>query len=390
MSQAVVITGMHRSGTSLVTNLLQRAGIHVGESLLGGNSANPRGYFEDLDFYEFQEQLLHHRGQTYLYVKDDFAFEPTATELDRARQLVAARSQRPLWGWKDPRTSLFLPFWFQLLPEARFVFVYRHPIEVLLSLVRRGEFDRHPAPMKGLRAWLIYNTSIRTFYEQHGAHCVLAHIDGITANPQQFAHLVQEKLQIDCDLSPAAFDEIFHREELQKVPLAPELDDLLMRLYPELVEQYQWLNSAANLAAPELPSHATATQKLSPLVPLTQDLTGPLSLPVRYSLLQMLLSLVAPEHVERMLVQFSENAQAAQQTIDYVWMQVQQTKRIIAEQEQELACRADQITRQQQELEQQAERIEALCAELESIYGTRIGKVARTYVNLKERWKHVA
>ena len=74
---------MHRSGTSLVSSLLQRAGIHIGEKLIAANSANPRGYFEDVDFYEFHENLLHERKQTYLHVNSNCTFEPTESEISR-------------------------------------------------------------------------------------------------------------------------------------------------------------------------------------------------------------------------------------------------------------------------------------------------------------------
>lgn len=58
----VVITGMHRSGTSLTTSLLQSAGVFIGDRLLGNNLSNPKGHFEDLDFVEFHQQLLQAQG----------------------------------------------------------------------------------------------------------------------------------------------------------------------------------------------------------------------------------------------------------------------------------------------------------------------------------------
>ena len=58
----------------------------MGDELIEANSANPRGYFEDVDFYEFHEQLLHDRGLTYLYVDPEFSFEPTDAEVSRARR----------------------------------------------------------------------------------------------------------------------------------------------------------------------------------------------------------------------------------------------------------------------------------------------------------------
>ena len=110
---------MHRSGTSLVSSLLQRSGIHIGDKLIAANSVNPRGYFEDVDFYEYHEHLLHGRGHTYLHVDPNFNFEPTESEISRAQELIAARAHRPVWGWKDPRTCLFLSFWKQRLPDCR-------------------------------------------------------------------------------------------------------------------------------------------------------------------------------------------------------------------------------------------------------------------------------
>lgn len=53
----VVILGMHRSGTSLVANLLQQAGFFVGrsEDLIRADRWNQKGYFEQWDVYRLNE-----------------------------------------------------------------------------------------------------------------------------------------------------------------------------------------------------------------------------------------------------------------------------------------------------------------------------------------------
>jgi len=49
-TRPLVITGMHRSGTSLVASLFAGAGVNVGTRLIGASRGNDRGHWEDLDF----------------------------------------------------------------------------------------------------------------------------------------------------------------------------------------------------------------------------------------------------------------------------------------------------------------------------------------------------
>src|SRR6202000_2371411 len=56
--KVLIIVGMHRSGTSLVTNWLYHCGLHVGEDLLGSNAGNAEGHFEDMEFLKMHEDIL--------------------------------------------------------------------------------------------------------------------------------------------------------------------------------------------------------------------------------------------------------------------------------------------------------------------------------------------
>ncbi len=293
MSQAVIISGMHRSGTSLVSSLLQRAGVNVGGQLLAANVANPRGYFEDVDFYEFQDALLHARNQTYLYVEDHFHFEPTREELDRARQLIDQRSHLPVWGWKDPRTSLFLDFWHELLPGARYVFVYRHPFEVLLSLVRRGDFHNHPALTAGLSAWLVYNRQVLAFRDQHPNECLLAHIDGVVAAIDRFAELLRSKLHIDCEVDGATLEGLYHPSELKRTPLPANISAVLPPLFPGLLDLYQQLNEAADVPPVIGGLAAVNSQTEASLARLAVLVQEPVTLAARQGLLQLIVAELA-------------------------------------------------------------------------------------------------
>ena len=58
----LIITGMHSSGTSLISGLLQSAGLDVGKNLVPANYANPKGHFENIDFVNFHESVLYSLG----------------------------------------------------------------------------------------------------------------------------------------------------------------------------------------------------------------------------------------------------------------------------------------------------------------------------------------
>jgi hypothetical protein len=106
-----IITGMHRSGTSLTASILQSAGIHIGRNLLGADQVNIKGHWENIDFYEFHMNILDSQGlssagwtlQDNLEIKEEF--------IDRAKQIIEKNALSSVWGWKEPRTTLFLDFW---------------------------------------------------------------------------------------------------------------------------------------------------------------------------------------------------------------------------------------------------------------------------------------
>jgi hypothetical protein len=176
---------MHRSGTSLVASLCESAGLAIGEWLVEPHTSNPLGHFEDIDFYRFHERVLSDNARIPAgYDPSDTA--PFVSDLRRAeaRALVAARRSggRP-WGWKDPRTILFLDFWLEMLPEAKYLFVFRYPWQVADSLARRGEAFFRDDGERAFRLWYRYNASIREFAERHADRVLVRSIDQFIASP---------------------------------------------------------------------------------------------------------------------------------------------------------------------------------------------------------------
>src|ERR1700688_1778865 len=180
----LVIAGMHRSGTSLLAALASEAGFDMGARLLTAGPGNPGGHFEDLDFLELHDAALAARGAAPLAVAPGFSFAPAAAEMAAAQELLRRRQAKPRWGFKDPRATLFLDFWADRLPEAHFLLLYRHPVAVILSLLRRGlDLDAMADPASALRCWEVYNGRALAFRRKHPERCELWDLRALAEDP---------------------------------------------------------------------------------------------------------------------------------------------------------------------------------------------------------------
>ncbi len=60
--KTIIVLGMHKSGTSLVAGALKKAGVNMGDNLLGRHWSNPLGHFEDMDFFRLNRKILREVG----------------------------------------------------------------------------------------------------------------------------------------------------------------------------------------------------------------------------------------------------------------------------------------------------------------------------------------
>jgi hypothetical protein len=143
--QAIVL-GMHRSGTSMVTRLINLMGAYVGAegTLLGPDPSNPKGYWERRDVITLNDALLLLSGCTWKRVAGWCAApsRPIAPELRDAMQnvILGMDAFRP-WVMKDPRLCLTLPHWMPHLEVPVAVLVYREPREIVRSLGQRDQMS---------------------------------------------------------------------------------------------------------------------------------------------------------------------------------------------------------------------------------------------------------
>ena len=158
----ICVLGMHRSGTSLLTRILNLIGLDLGpESLmLQPGEGQPKGYWENLELIHLNDAILAKHGGSW----DEPPVFPSGWESsssieelkERARTLIQDTfGDAGLWGWKDPRNCLTLPFWQQVLPEMRYVICLRNPVDVAHSLEHRDGFSAETST----NLWLTYVNS---------------------------------------------------------------------------------------------------------------------------------------------------------------------------------------------------------------------------------------
>lgn len=129
---------MHRSGTSLITNWLSRCGLEIGERLAAGNAGNTEGHFEDVEFLKLHEEILNNNSLEISGLVDAKKIEMSPYQLGKLQSIINIKQHLyEQWGWKDPRTCLFLDTYSALLPEAKYLVIIRDYQSVINSLLKR-------------------------------------------------------------------------------------------------------------------------------------------------------------------------------------------------------------------------------------------------------------
>jgi hypothetical protein len=259
LSRPFVIAGMHRSGTSMTASWMQALGVDVGQEFLPANVNNQPGYFEDVDFVAlhraiFEAACRHDEpGNPDVGWTESESLDMASVEnfRDRAQELIRARNDNAIWGWKDPRTTVLLPFWQTLLPQARYVLVYRHPWDVVDSMYRASQRLYEGRPDFPIKIWTYYNRKMLEFYLANRDVCVLVNTNVLVNHLERFGDLLGQKLGMPLREGPVevTLKGLFNADLMKNMPDTDPVVTLFQIAHPETVALLQAMDAVADIAS---------------------------------------------------------------------------------------------------------------------------------------------
>jgi len=201
-STALVVLGMHRSGTSALTGMLHHLGVALGDRLMVASPDNPRGYWEHNDVVAVHERLMAALGWGWDDIRPlPSGFERQEPALTARRELTAILARDfsgvALWGVKDPRLCRLMPLWTELFAEERveprYLLAVRHPLDVAESLAERDGMT----PAWGMVLWLGHLLDAE--HATRGAKRVIVHYEDLVGAPgwRGIAGRIAGELRID-------------------------------------------------------------------------------------------------------------------------------------------------------------------------------------------------
>jgi len=159
----VLITGMHRSGTSFLARALNLSGVYLGEpsSFISNDwiplEDNPRGHWENKEILTLTKKI-------FAYSKGSWDNLPKTIRLNanirkKIKKCINELNDNSLLasGFKDPRIIFLFDSWKKYLPKNFVIIgIFRHPLKVAESLKKRDDFTYE----KSLNLWKNYNENL--------------------------------------------------------------------------------------------------------------------------------------------------------------------------------------------------------------------------------------
>ncbi|MBM9602684.1 hypothetical protein [Desulfopila inferna] len=177
-NRIIVVLGAGRTGTSLLTRILNILGMSLSEKEVPLSEQNPAGFFEDAEIVEIQKNFLSKLScHPYLPFPVDFLKNQNISSFHNDVHSIVFKNinkTSTIWGFKDPRTPNLLPIWTRVFNKykivPKYVLTVRNPQSTVVSLHKQyGD-----SPQIAELTWLHRNCE--ALYHT-GGNCFIVHYE---------------------------------------------------------------------------------------------------------------------------------------------------------------------------------------------------------------------
>jgi hypothetical protein len=249
--ELLLVAGVGRSGTSLMTGVLGQLGFHVPQPEVKADDTNPRGFSEPRWVVDFHQRLLRGRRITVNDARPG-AWESAATAVADAEALAELREwlaaqleQSAAVVVKDPRTSWFLPLWMRCAADldvpTSFVTMLRHPAEIIASAQK--SYGTKQSGASRAASWV--NVTLETEHATRGARRAFVRYEDLLTAWQPEIRRVGGLLEVPwlADVDPARAAEVdafvdpsLHRNRVgwDELDVPPRMRDMVEDVWREV------------------------------------------------------------------------------------------------------------------------------------------------------------
>lgn len=201
--KAICILGTHRSGTSMITRIINLMGIYLGEAddlIPPAENINPEGFWENIRIVNIHEEILRELKSSWhstVPMPSEWWKLPEIEKykIDLINLIKDKYNSASVWAFKDPRTCIILPLWKEVLNildvDVEFIIPIRNPLDVAKSLEKRDHF----LLSKSICLW--YYNMISILEETQGYKRIFIKYDDILEEPTISLKKLSNFLSID-------------------------------------------------------------------------------------------------------------------------------------------------------------------------------------------------
>jgi hypothetical protein len=154
-----IVLGMHRSGTSVFTRSLKIYNLNYGKDLAKARKDNPKGFFEDEDFFKINHKNLNNLSIFWHTIINPNIIKNIKKKFfnKEIKNFKKKLIEQKINVLKDPRSALLIQFWENNLKDfdIKYIFCFRNPEQIIRSLKIRDKFSNKKIYFMILQYWYL-------------------------------------------------------------------------------------------------------------------------------------------------------------------------------------------------------------------------------------------